>query len=781
MIDIFKTLQGRWVVFFSLIIIPCYLFIYLSFDYSRNIVKEDHLKMAKFVSFQAAENQNRIIDSSRSFLAALAQTPQVQDPDSDVCQRFVAELTPLYDHYMNIGVPNNRGILTCNGTPLAEPIDVSDRVYILDAINKKQFTSSGVQLDRASGALAINFASPIYNNKHQVVGVVVVVMSLDWWRTLMSKSRLPDNSIAYVLDGNKTPVASYPNNIEYHPPPSLDAAWLGQDGISRMYSEYQVNDANGNTQLTFLTGVTVDKSLASVNRHYIMIIITLTIMVVIVLIIAQLFFINSISKPLKILSDLAIRLSRNEKVYASRPTGVKEMDSIQDQFIEMTEHKKEAEEKAIKQSQTDSLTGVSNRDAFSQILSSTLVEANEKQKKLGLVLLDLDNFKEINDTRGHEVGDEVLKKIATRLLQHCSYAKCISRMGADEFVLLFEDDKIKLCHILMLSEELKNIVKQTYPLPSGDVILSASFGVAIYPDDGGNPRELISAAVQAMYYAKMCGRDNVKRFNWDLKRALVDKIELIKDMRAAIKYKEFHLVYQPIVNQKGKVTKFEALIRWEHPVKGQIPPDQFIHFAEESGQIIEIGEWVIKEAKQALTQLQVVYGHELQVSVNVSPIQLPKKHEDMLELLSALKTHGDELIVGIPFKNGLIVEITENLLMNLDEKTRQIFLDFRQNGIQVALDDFGTGYSSLAYIMNYDIDYLKIDKSFVQKLDHESSSLSLCEAIISMAHKLGVFVVAEGVETKMQADLLINYGCDYLQGYYFSKPMTLEKAITYKP
>ena len=552
MIDIFKTLQGRLVVFFSLIIIPCYLFIYLSFDYSRNIVKEDHLKMAKFVSFQAAENQNRIIDSSRSFLAALAQTPQVQDPDSDVCQRFIAELTPLYDHYMNIGVPNNRGILTCNGTPLAEPIDVSDRVYILDAINKKQFTSSGVQLDRASGALAINFASPIYNNKHQVVGVVVVVMSLDWWRTLMSKSRLPDNSIAYVLDGNKTPVASYPNNIEYHPPPSLDAAWLGQDGISRMYSEYQVNDANGNTQLTFLTGVTVDKSLASVNRHYIMIIITLTIMVVIVLIIAQLFFINSISKPLKILSDLAIRLSRNEKVYASRPTGVKEMDSIQDQFIEMTEHKKEAEEKAIKQSQTDSLTGVSNRDAFSQILSSTLVEANEKQKKLGLVLLDLDNFKEINDTRGHEVGDEVLKKIATRLLQHCSYAKCISRMGADEFVLLFEDDKIKLCHILMLSEELKNIVKQTYPLPSGDVILSASFGVAIYPDDGGNPRELISAADQAMYYAKMCGRDNVKRFNWDLKRALVDKIELIKDMRAAIKYKEFHLVYQPIVNQKGK-------------------------------------------------------------------------------------------------------------------------------------------------------------------------------------------------------------------------------------
>jgi diguanylate cyclase (GGDEF)-like protein len=780
MIGKFKTLQGRLVVFLSLIIIPCYLFIYLSFDYSRNIVKEDLLKMAKFVSFQAAENQNSIIDSSRSFLAALARTPQVQDPDSDVCQRFIAELTPLYDHYMNIGVPNNRGILTCNGTPLAEPIDVSDRVYILDAINKKQFTSSGVQLDRASGALAINFASPVYNNKHQVVGVAVVVMSLDWWRTLMSKNRLPDNSIAYVLDGNNRPVASYPNNIEYHPPPLLDAAWRGQDGISRVYSEYQVNDANGNTQLTFLTGVTVDKSLASVNRHYIMIIITLTIMVVIVLILAQLFFINSISKPLTILSDLARRLSRNEKVHASRPTGMKEMDSLQDEFIEMAEHKKEAEEKIIQQTQTDSLTGLLNRDAVSQILSSALVEANDKKEKLGVVLLDLDNFKEINDARGHEFGDEVLKEIATRLVQHSLDAKCIGRMGGDEFVFLFEGDKVKLCQILMLSEELKNIVKQPYNIPSGDVILSASFGVAIYPDDGGNHRELISAADQAMYYAKRCGRDRVRRFNWDLKRALVDKIELIKGMRAAIKYKEFHLVYQPIVDQKGKVKKFEALIRWKHPVKGQIPPDQFIHFAEESGLIVEIGEWVIKEAKLALVQLQVIYGKDLQVSVNISPLQLLKRHGDLLGLLSDFKTHEDEPSTRGSFKNNLVVEVTENVLMNLDEHTRQILLDFKKNGIQIALDDFGTGYSSLAYLMNCDIDYVKIDKSFVQKLDDGSSSLYLCEAIITMAHKLGISVVAEGVETGKQAALLLDHGCDYLQGYYFSRPMSLEDAIKYE-
>ena len=779
MISKFKTLKGRLFFFTALIIIPCYFFIYLSFDYSRNIVKEEMLKNSKFISFQAAENQKKLIDFSRYFLEELAQKNQVQNPDSKICQQFISELTPFFNQYLNIGVTNNLGILTCNGTLLDKPIDVSNRKYILDAIDKKNFTISGVQLDRESGVPTINFSSPIYNNDHQVVGVVFVVVSLDWWRNIVDKSGLPENSIAYVLDGNNQFVASNQNNIDYEPPPLIDVIWRGRDGISRVYSENKITDENNNTQLIFLTGVAVDTSLASINRHYIIIIVILTFFVFIVLILSRLYFINSITKPLIILSDLAISLGKNEKVHASRPTGVKEMDSLQDRFIEMAEQKNEAEEKSIKQSQIDRLTGVSNRDAFSQTLSNTLIEVSEKNKKLGIVLLDLDNFKDVNDIRGHEIGDSVLKQIANRFLQHCPYAKCISRLGGDEFIFLFESDKVELSQILILSEELRNIVKQPYPLTNGDVILTASFGVAIYPDDGSNLRELMTAADQAMHYAKICGRDNVRRFNWDFALALVNKTELIKDITAAIKNNEFHLVYQPIVNKKGKVTKFEALIRWVHPIKGQIPPDQFIHFAEESRQIIEIGEWVIKEAKQALEQLKVVYGHDIQVSVNVSPIQLGKNGKDMFELLSNLKSYGDEQIVGKPYKNGLIVEITENLLMNLDEETRQILLDFRENGIQVALDDFGTGYSSLAYILNYDIDYLKIDKSFVQKLDHESSSLSLCEAIISMAHKLGIYVIAEGVETKTQAGLLFDYGCDYLQGYYFSKPMILREALEY--
>jgi diguanylate cyclase (GGDEF)-like protein len=420
-----------------------------------------------------------------------------------------------------------------------------------------------------------------------------------------------------------------------------------------------------------------------------------------------------------------------------------------------------------------------NRDAFNRKLSDILVVASENKNKLGIVLIDLDNFKEVNDTRGHEVGDDVLKEMAERFTQNCPGAHFIGRIGGDEFIFLFEGEHSSSEKMLVLSEEIIRLVKQPFTVAYGDVVMSASVGVVLYPDDGENIRELMGAADQAMYHAKKCGRDTIRRFNKELKDTLIQKMALIKDLRHAICNQEFYLVYQPIINRQGVVTKFEALIRWQHPEKGLIAPDQFIRFAEESGQILEIGAWVINEAKRALPKIRQVYGSDTQVSVNVSPMQLSNHHNNTCQFLNSLLTPNGNTEVTKQ-KNGLVVEITEHLLMNLDENTRKALLGFREKGIEVALDDFGTGYSSLSYLMNYDIDYLKIDQSFVQKLDDESSSVSLCEAIISMAHKLNMSVIAEGVETKAQCDLLLEYGCDYLQGYYFSRPMKLDQALVYK-
>lgn len=769
----FKTLKVRLYTLTLMIIIPCCIFIFISFDNNRTIIKKELLKTADLVSEQAATTHQNLITSTQNFLAALVLVPELQNPDSDVCRAFVTKMTSLMDRYINIGVPNSNGILTCNGTALKHPINVQDRPYIRNAIMNNEFTSSGVLLDRVIGNPTINFAYPVrqQSNNENVIGAAVAVISLQWWNMLLMGSNLPKNSIAFVLDNQNNPVASFPENRQYERPHNLEAVWKGNDGISRVFNQHHVYNAENEILLTFLTGVAIDKSLTSINDRYTDIILSFLVMVIIVLALSHSFFINTISRPLKALSNLALRLGENEKISTYNPTYVKEMDNLQKSFIQMAKLKSQAEQKSILQAKTDNLTNIPNRDSFTETLASEIMIAEKNRTNLGVILLDLDNFKEINDVHGHEVGDKMLKHMAAQLIQQCPYASYMGRFGGDEFIFLFNIKDVTFPYLQRVADNIRNLVKQPYIVASGTVYLSASLGISMYPNDGKNVKELISAVDQAMHHAKACGRDVVRRFNWDLKHNLLEKTQLTHDLRKGIINQEFYLVYQPIIDKYGKVAKFEALIRWNHPVRGVIPPDHFIALAEESGQIIEIGKWVIKEAKQALSRIREVFS-DIQMSVNISPLQLSKQEGD--ELSTLLKVTGGSK------HNCIVLEITENLLMNLDANTRKSLLDFKDKNIQVALDDFGTGYSSLSYIMDYDIDYLKIDKMFVQKIHSDFSSVSLCEAIISMAHQLNILVIAEGVETKKQMEILSEYGCDYLQGYYFSKPLPLEKVLTYQ-
>ncbi|MFI8622352.1 EAL domain-containing protein [Marinomonas sp. NPDC078689] len=773
-----KTLKGRLYFLSILIVVPFYFFIYLSFDYSRTMVENELLKSALIVSNQAVENHKRLMTSTERFLVLLAAFPQVQKPHSETCQRFISEIAPLYERYVNIGIPDTAGMLTCNGTSLASPLDLSDRLYIRDAVMQDRFTSSGVHTDRTLGISTVNFAYPVHSltDPKEIVGAAVAAISLDWWSVLLNSNELPENTVSYLLDNYGNPVASYPEKAMFDIPKRFNMVIRSHDGVHRVFVQHQIKGWDGQPLLTFMTGIAVDEPLSTIDKRYTLIATSFSMLVVLILILLRLFFLNSISRPLNRLTDLAMKLGQNKYIHAALPTGVKEMDDLQDSFLDMAERKTQAEKKIVRQAQTDSLTGISNRDAFNQKLSEILI-AQSASDQVAIILLGLDNFKEVNDTRGHETGDEVLKTIASRLIACAPSAKIISRLGGDEFMLLLEDCNEE--EMVALSEQIRQSIKEPLMASHCEIVVTASIGIALYPEDGMTVRELMVAVDQAMYFAKQSGRDAARRFSWELKEALTKKIELIQDLRQAIVNQEFHLLYQPIINQHGDVTKFEALIRWQHPDKGLIPPDHFIQFAEESGQIIEIGHWVIQEAKRALAPIREVYGEEIQISVNVSPIQLSKQQGEDGRLLAELlsKTTGNGKIHS---QNGLVVEITEHLLMNSDESTRRALLAFREEGIQVALDDFGTGYSSLAYIMNYDIDYLKIDREFVQKLGEESTSETLCEAIISMAHALGVAVIAEGVETQQQADLLLGYGCDYLQGYYFSRPIPLDQVLVYQ-
>lgn len=777
----FNTLVGRLYFLSGLIVVSFYLFIYFSFDYSRVIVKDELLKAAELVSHQAVENQEHLVESTEAFLSSLASLPQTQNPDSELCREFVGNITPLFERYVNIGVPNEQGILTCNGTELTSPVNVKDREYIYKAITEHQFTSSGLHFDRAIGAPTINFAYPVKRESDatNAVGAAVAVISLDWWSALLDSSKLPDHSVAYVLDAEGSAVASFPDGVEFELPNTFGAIWRGNDEVNRVFTQHQVLGSDGLVLLSFITGVAVDEPLSRVNQRYTVIVVIFSALVAVILLLIRVFFVGAIAKPLQKLSDLALRLGRNETIGKVEPIGIKEMDELQDSFVEMDKRKSEAERKIIQQAQVDSLTGITNRDAFNRALTD-LLQMNGSRDEIAIVLIDLDNFKEINDTRGHEVGDEILKVISSRLMNQVEPAKLLSRLGGDEFIFVLENKDAHEDQVLELCEKVQHIVTQPVLLEHGEASLTASIGISIYPHDGQDVRSILGAADQAMYHAKKSGRNTTRRFNKELKDDLIAKMELAQDLRAAINNQEFHLLYQPILNKHGSVIKFEALIRWQHPTKGLVPPDQFISFAEESGQIIEIGHWVIQEAKRALKAIQEAHGKHVQISVNVSPIQLSQYQGEKGRLLDELLVTQIEHEAGAKVdQNSLVVEITENLLMNSDESTRNALLAFREQGVQVALDDFGTGYSSLAYIMNYDIDYLKIDRSFVQRLENEKASQTLCEAIISMAHALGVAVIAEGVETQKQADLLLTYDCDYLQGYHFSKPIPLEQVLVF--
>jgi EAL domain-containing protein (putative c-di-GMP-specific phosphodiesterase class I) len=308
--------------------------------------------------------------------------------------------------------------------------------------------------------------------------------------------------------------------------------------------------------------------------------------------------------------------------------------------------------------------------------------------------------------------------------------------------------------------------------------VSASVGITLFPNDAMEVEDLIKNADQAMYSAKQEGKNRYHFFTPSMQEMAMKRMRIINDLRRALENDEFEIVYQPIVElASGVIKKAEALIRWHHPTKGLINPIDFISAAEDTGMISSFGNWVFHGAAIQAAIWREKYHPAFQISVNISPVQFKKDGIDSSAWLNHLGA------LGIPGQ-GIVVEITEGLLLEVNSKVTDQLLTLRDAGIEVSLDDFGTGYSSLSYLKKFDIDYLKIDQSFVKNMAEGSDDMALCEAIIVMAHKLGIRVIAEGVETKRQHELLANAGCDFAQGYVFSKPVSaaaLEELLTSDP
>jgi diguanylate cyclase (GGDEF)-like protein len=412
----------------------------------------------------------------------------------------------------------------------------------------------------------------------------------------------------------------------------------------------------------------------------------------------------------------------------------------------------------------DSLTALPNRSLFSTLLTRAISLAQRDKRLLAVLFVDLDRFKNINDTLGHEAGDLLLQEMGRRLQSCLRDSDTVGRMGGDEFVVLLpaltEEAGAEVVAHKILAATSKSFVAL-----GQEFRVTASVGISIYPKDGNNEQVLMKNADIAMYQAKIEGKNNFKFYSPKMNPHSFERLALESGLRQALERQELQVYYQPKINlRSGAVVGMEALLRWQHPEFGMVSPAKFIPIAEETGLIVGIGKWVLRTACAQNVAWQKSGLHSLNVAVNISGRQFMDQHL-LQDVASILKETGIR-------PDLLELEITESILMHDIKKAIDILGTLRDMGVRIAIDDFGTGYSSLSNIRQFPIDTIKIDGSFVRDLSDHLESQGIAEAIIAIGRTLGLNVIAECVETKAQADFLRRRACDEIQGYYFSKPVT---------
>jgi len=411
----------------------------------------------------------------------------------------------------------------------------------------------------------------------------------------------------------------------------------------------------------------------------------------------------------------------------------------------------------------DLLTGLPNRNMLNDRLQQCINFANRYKNKMAVAFLDLDQFKLINDSMGHEVGDQLLLIMAERLSSCIREIDTVVRLGGDEFVILISN----IDNLNSLTTSIKRIltsVAEPCVINKLDYTVTCSIGISIYPEDGIKPSTLLKNADSAMYKAKKSGRNNYQVFTQELNEALTERVMIEYKLRLALERDEFHLYYQPKLDfSTGLICGAEALIRWKPSNEELIEPNRFIQIAEETGLIEKLGEWVITTACKKAKELKEKLGYSLPIAVNVSPRQFRQANlaQTIKKILDTTQLDPD----------CLELEITESTLIDDAAKFIETLHSLKMIGVKLAIDDFGTGYSSLAYLKDFPIDRLKIDRAFVSSLEKEPNNEAILKAIVVVGQNLKKKVVAEGVETKYQYEYLKSIGCDELQGYYFKKPL----------
>ncbi|MAN35749.1 MAG: hypothetical protein CMF89_05110 [Candidatus Marinimicrobia bacterium] len=423
--------------------------------------------------------------------------------------------------------------------------------------------------------------------------------------------------------------------------------------------------------------------------------------------------------------------------------------------------------KIHKQAHYDDLTGLTNKALFHDRLDQAIHNAERKDEVLAILFIDLDNFKYVNDSMGHSTGDKLLKIIGNKLIESTRKSDTVSRWGGDEFCILLPNIK-RLSGVYKLCDRILNTHLNNIIIEGQELHITASIGVSLFPQDGKNPDMLIKNADAAMYKSKELGKNQFHLYKPDMNEEVMERLNVETNLFRAIKNEEFQIVYQPQLSLKtNKIVGFEALVRWNQPDMGVLAPYKFIPIAEETNLIIPLGEWIIKKVCEQ-AKLWHDKGYNLKAGINISAKQF--NQDKLVEIIQ--NTINDTSI-----KPSLIeLELTESIIMKNVNRTLKICTELKKMGVSISVDDFGTGYSSLSYLKDFPIDKLKIDQSFISNLaDHDGDDAKIANLVIDLGHKLGLEVVAEGVETQNQIDFLRKYACDEIQGFILSKPLEINE------
>jgi diguanylate cyclase (GGDEF)-like protein len=487
---------------------------------------------------------------------------------------------------------------------------------------------------------------------------------------------------------------------------------------------------------------------------------------------------NNISDPILGLAKVTrhIRESGNYHEYV-KPSDIEEIDQVREEFNALLEQISLKEEGLKHLASHDVLTKLPNRAYFTDILINALIRGMRKSHMHSILFLDLDRFKNINDSLGHTAGDKLLEQLSLRLLKVMRGDDLIARLGGDEFTILLQevtgpDEAIDIANRVI------EALSEPFSVENHEVVISPSIGIAMYPEHGATPEALLKNADVAMYSAKLEGGNHYAFFDHSMDIAAKKRLTLEESMRKGIATNQFYLVYQPQISiATNQITGFEALCRWQLEDGTIVSPADFIPVAEETGLILDIGEAILRQAISQVKQWVKSGLITEHVAINISPKQFKQPHPGLLELVTSIL---DEHALPPEY---IELEITETVIMNEAGNTINLMNEFKKQGLKFAVDDFGTGYSSLTYLTKFPIDTLKIDMSFIKNIEFSESQRSIVRTIIDLGKNLDLKVIAEGVETQKQYEILAEMGCDSIQGYIFSRPLAapeLEQLILNK-